>query len=309
MNDTLAIGAVVATAMQAGTPLLLTALGELVTEKSGVLNLGLEGMMLVGAVAGFAATLVSGSVVAGLLAAMLAAMTLAALFALLTLKLMSSQVATGLALTIFGVGLSAFLGAGYVGVPLQPLPRLSVPLLSELPLLGPALFRHDALVYLSLALFAAITWLLRRTRVGLVLRAVGENPEAARAIGYRVTAIRFLAVLFGGAMCGLGGAYLSIAYTPMWVENMSAGRGWIALALVVFATWKPERVLLGAYLFGGVTILQLHIQGAGMDIPVNLLSALPYLATIAVLILISRNALRVRLSAPAALGKPFHPES
>ena len=295
------------TVIGASTPLLLAGLGELVTEKSGVLNLGVEGMMLIGAVAAFAAGVTTGSWVLAILAGALAGMGLAFLFGVLTLSLLANQVATGLALTIFGIGLSALLGAGFVGTPYPGLPKLDLPLLSGLPVLGPLVFGHDLLVYLSVLMVGLVAWFLARTKAGLVLRAVGENQEAAHAIGYPVIAIRYLAVLFGGLMSGLGGAYLSLAYTPMWAENMTAGRGWIALALVVFSTWKPGRVLLGAYIFGGVTILQLHAQGIGIEVPSQILSMLPYLATILVLVLISRDSARLRLNAPACLGKVFHP--
>ncbi len=295
------------TVIGASTPLLLAGLGELVTEKSGVLNLGVEGMMLIGAVAAFAAGVTTGSWILAILAGALAGMGLAFLFGELTLSLLANQVATGLALTIFGIGLSALLGAGFVGTPYPGLPKLDLPLLSDLPVLGPLVFGHDLLVYLSVLMVGLVAWFLARTKAGLVLRAVGENQEAAHAIGYPVIATRYLAVLFGGLMSGLGGAYLSLAYTPMWAENMTAGRGWIALALVVFSTWKPARVLLGAYIFGGVTILQLHAQGIGIEVPSQILSMLPYLATILVLVLISRDSARLRLNAPACLGKVFHP--
>ncbi len=299
--------AILVATFRAGTPLVFAALGELVTEKSGVLNLGIEGMMLTGAVAGFIATILTGSPAVGILVGMLAGVVLSLIFGVLTLSLLAAQVPTGLALTIFGIGLSAFVGLDYVGTPIKGLAPLDIPVLSDLPVVGPLLFSHDPLVYVSLVMFAAVSWFLYRTRAGLVLRAVGESHDAAHAIGYHVVGIRYLAVMFGGAMSGLAGAYLSLVYTPMWVENMSAGRGWIALALVVFATWKPGRVLLGAYLFGGVTIMGLHIQGAGFDIPSQLLSTLPYLATILVLVLISRDATKIRLNAPASLGKVYHP--
>ncbi len=302
-----ALAALLVAMMRAATPLVFAALGELITEKSGVLNLGVEGMMLMGAVSAFMVIVATGNPALAMLAAALVGLMMAALFGALTLGLLTNQVATGLALTIFGIGLSAFIGQDYVGTPIEPLARLSIPGLSTLPLIGPVLFGHDAMVYLSLAAAFGLWWFLTRTRAGLVLRAVGENPAAAHSIGYPVRLIRFGAVLFGGAMCGLGGAYLSLAYTPMWVEEMTAGRGWIALALVVFATWKPRRVLLGAYLFGGVTIVQLHIQGAGVAVPSQVLSMLPYLATILVLVLISRDATRIRLNAPASIGKTFHP--
>jgi general nucleoside transport system permease protein len=291
----------------AATPLIFAALGELVTEKSGVLNLGVEGMMLMGAIGAFAAATTSGSLTLGVVCGALAGVATAALFGLLTLTLLTNQVATGLALTIFGTGLSAFVGQGYVSRTLTGLQPIAVPGLSRLPLLGPIVFEQNALVYLSLLAFGAIYWLLYRTKAGLILRAVGESPESAHAVGYRVIRIRYLATLFGGALSGVAGAYLAVAYTPMWVEQLTAGRGWIALALVVFATWRPERVLAGAYLFGGVTILQLHAQALGLAVPSQLLSTLPYLATIVVLVVISRDVQKIRVNAPASLGKPFHP--
>ncbi|HEY0832984.1 MAG TPA: ABC transporter permease [Azospirillum sp.] len=308
-DSLLILGPVLAAMVTAATPLLYAALGELVVEKSGVLNLGVEGMMLAGAVCGFVVMVHTGSATLGFAGAALAGAVLAALFGVLTLLLLANQVATGLALTLFGVGLSALVGQGYVGRPIADVPELRIPGLSDLPIVGPALFGHDVPVYLALALVPAVAWFLNRTRAGLILRAVGENHAAAHALGYKVLGIRFLAVLFGGAMSGLGGAYLSLAYTPMWAEGMSAGRGWIALALVVFATWKPERVLLGAWLFGGVTIVQLHAQGIGLAVSSQLLSMLPYLATVVVLVAISRDAARIRLNAPACLGKVFHPET
>lgn len=292
----------------AATPLIFAAIGELVAEKSGVLNLGVEGMMLMGAVAAFAVTLTTGSPVLGLLAAMAAATAMALIFGVLTLSLLANQVATGLALTIFGIGLSSFVGQGFVGKPVQAVAAVDLGWLTELPVIGRVVFGQNPLVYLALVMVAAVAWFLYRTRAGLILRAVGESHHAAHAIGYPVIAIRYGAVAFGGAMAGLGGAYLSLAYTPMWVENMTAGRGWIALALVVFATWRPWRVVAGAWLFGGVTILQLHAQGAGVAVPSQLMSMLPYVATIVVLVLISRDETRIRMNAPASIGKPFHPE-
>ncbi|MEQ8708872.1 MAG: ABC transporter permease [Rhodospirillales bacterium] len=307
MIDTTA--AILLSMIAAATPLVFAATGELVTEKSGVLNLGVEGMMLLGAVSGFATTVATGSPVLGVVAGALAGIGMSLLFAFLTLTMLANQVASGLALTLFGVGLSALIGQDFVGTPMDALPKLAIPVISDLPLIGPVLFGHDPLVYLSVALVGAVYWFLNHSRGGLVLRAVGENHHAAHAIGYHVIGIRYLAVMFGGAMSGIGGAYLSLAYTPMWIENMTAGRGWIALALVVFATWKPGWVLIGAYLFGGVTIAQLHIQGLGVDIPSQFLSMLPYLATILVLVMISRDSLRIRLNAPACIGKVFHPDS
>lgn len=286
--------------MTASTPLLLAATGELVTEKSGVLNLGVEGMMLVGAIVGFAATVHTGSALLGVVAALLAGMAMSLIFAILTLTFLANQVATGLALTIFGTGLSALVGASYVGTAVEGLPKI---------LLG-----HDPLVYLSLVAVFGVAWFLRRSHRGLVLRAVGDSHDAAHAIGYPVILIRYLATLFGGAMCGLAGAYMSLAYSTSWAENMTAGRGWIALALVVFATWRPIWLLVGAYLFGGIMYGSLAVQAAGtinlfgypLVVPSQLVSALPYLATIAVLVVISRDRAKIRLNAPACLGRPFH---
>ncbi|MBP2299522.1 ABC transporter permease [Azospirillum picis] len=309
MSDLAILGSILAAMFAAATPLLFAALGELVVEKSGVLNLGVEGMMLVGAVCGFAVTVQTGSATTGLVVAALAGAATSSLFALLTLFLLANQVATGLALTLFGVGLSALIGQGFVGIPLEGLPKLNIPGLTDLPVVGQALFGQDILVYLAIAAVPLVHLFLYHSRAGLVLRAVGENHTAAHALGYKVLRIRFLAVLFGGAMAGLGGAFLSMDYTPMWAENMTSGRGWIALALVVFATWKPARVMLGAWLFGGVTILQLHVQGMGVEVPSQLLSMLPYLATVLVLVLISRDVARIRLNAPASLGKLFHPDA
>jgi simple sugar transport system permease protein len=289
----------------AATPLLFAAIGELVVQKSGVLNLGVEGMMIVGAIAAFAVTLETGSWAIGLLAAMAAGAGLAALFAFMTQALLSNQVATGLALTLFGLGVAAMIGQPYSGVKAPSFPSLDIPGLSDLPVVGRLLFSHDYLVYGSVALTGAVWWVLTRTRAGLILRAVGENHDAAHAIGYRVGLIRTLAIMFGGACAGLGGAYLSLVTTPLWVEGMTAGRGWIALAIVVFAAWRPWRAMLGAYVFGGVTIAQLNLQALGVSIQSQYLSMTPYLVTILVLVLISADASRVRLKAPACLGRPF----
>ena len=303
--DTLLV--VLAATLRAGTPLVFAALGELVTERAGVLNLGIEGMMLTGAVVGFIVAASGGGVALGLVAAIAAGVALSMVFGFLTLTLRASQVPTGLALTIFGIGLSAFVGLGYRDRVIEGVEPLVVPGLSYLPIAGPLFFSHDPLVYLSVALFLSVAWFLYRSHPGLVLRGVGESHDIAHAIGYPVIRIRYLAIAFGGGMSGLAGAYLSLAYTPMWADNMTAGRGWIALALVVFATWRPGRVMLGAYLFGGVTILQLHLQGAGYAISPQLLSTLPYLATILVLVIISRDAAKIRRNAPGALGKAFYP--
>ncbi|MBT5981719.1 MAG: ABC transporter permease [Acidiferrobacteraceae bacterium] len=296
------------TMMTAATPLVFAATGELVCEKSGVLNLGVEGMMLIGAVFGFAAVTLTGQPLAGLLAGSLCGLVAALIFALLTLTLLSNQVATGLALTIFGTGLSALVGLDYVGETIEQIRSIHIPVLSDLPVIGRLLFGHDPLVYLAIIILALSGWFLKPTRWGMILRAVGDSEVSAHAIGYPVIAIRYAAVAFGGAMAGLGGAYLSLVYTPLWAENMTAGRGWIALALVVFASWRPSRVLLGAILFGGITILQLNAQAAGLGIPGAFMSMLPYIATIVVLVLISRDAIRIRLNAPACLGKPFRAE-
>jgi ABC-type uncharacterized transport system permease subunit len=297
---------VILTVITASTPLLFAATGELVTEKSGILNLGVEGMMLVGAMAAFAVASTSGSGLAGIVAGAAAGAAMAMVFGFLTLTLLANQVATGLALTIFGIGISALIGASFVGFALEPLPKLAIPMLSNIPAIGSILFSQDILVYLSFMMIVAVSWFLSGTRPGLILKAVGENHDSAHALGYPVVAIRYAAVLFGGAMSGLAGAYMSLAYTPLWAENMTAGRGWIALALVVFATWRPGRVILGAYMFGAITILQLHAQGWGIDIASQFMSMLPYLATILVLVLISRDKMKIRLNAPQCIGKMFH---
>ena len=296
----------VAALLLASTPILLSAMGELVVEKSGVLNLGVEGMMIVGAVAGFIAAVESGSPALGFLAAAAAAAALALLFGVLTQVLLSNQVATGLGLTLFGLGISSLMGQGYVGIRPPASPRLELPVLSDLPILGPVLFSQHALVYLSLALVVGVWWYLRSTRSGLVLRAVGESHEAAHALGYSVLGTRLAAIAFGGALAGLGGACLSLVIVPQWTEGMTAGRGWIALAIVVFGSWRAWRVLLGAYLFGGVSVLQLNLQAAGIAIPVELLSMSPYLITILVLVIISSDKRRAQANAPNSLGRTFH---
>ncbi|GAA0609807.1 ABC transporter permease [Thalassospira tepidiphila] len=293
------------TVITASTPLLLAASGELITEKSGVLNLGVEGMMLVGAIAGFAVTASSGSASLGILAAVAAGTLMSLIFAFLTLTLMANQVATGLALTIFGVGFSALVGSGFVGFAIDPLPALSIPGISAIPIIGPILFGQDFLVYLSIAAVIGIAWFLSKSRAGLILKAVGDSHHSAHAIGYSVIKIRYLATMFGGAMAGLGGAYLSLSYTPMWAENMTAGRGWIALALVVFATWRPGRLVAGAYMFGLISVMQLHAQGAGIHVPSQFMSMLPYLATVIVLVIISSDRAKIRLNAPACIGQAF----
>jgi ABC-type uncharacterized transport system permease subunit len=299
------ISIVIAT-LVAGTPLVYAALGELVTEKSGVLNLGVEGMMLIGAITGFTTAAATQSIWLGVCAAMLAGALLAALFSLIAITLLANHVATGLALAVFGTGLSSLLGKGYTGTSLVLPPSPIVATISQIPLIGPTLTQLHPLVYLSWVLFAAVSYFLYRTKAGLVLRAVGESPTSAHAIGYPVVRIRYLATIFGGAMAGVAGAYLATVYTAIWTEGMTAGRGWIALALVVFSTWRPARALVGAYLFGGVTTAQLFAQGAGIPVPPEVMSSLPYVATILVLVLITQNRTLVRMNAPPALGQPFH---
>lgn len=294
-------------AIQTGTPLLLIALGEVVCEKSGVLNLGQEGMMLMGAVVGFLAAYTTGSAGLGIFAAIIMGSTMSLLFAFLVLHLDTNQVATGLALTIFGTGLSAFIGSGVVGETIQGFQPLIIPVLSDIPVIGKVLFSHDILVYASIILAIIIAYVTNKTRVGLVLKAVGENPNAANAIGIQVLKVRYLAVLFGGAMAGLAGAYMSLVYTPMWIENMTSGRGWIALALVVFASWRVGNIVLGAYLFGLASIMHLVLQGMGWSISSNLLAMLPYVATVVVMVIISADKFKEKLLAPRSLGKPFDP--
>ena len=295
-----------ASLMVASTPILLAAIGELVVEKSGVLNLGVEGMMILGAITGFATAVGTGSPTLGFLGGALGGAALSLVFGVLTQVFLSNQVATGLALTLFGLGLSALLGQGYIGIKPPATGELHLPVLSDLPVIGRILFQHDAMVYISLALVVAVWAVLRFTRTGLILRAVGESHDAAHALGYKVVRIRMAAIAFGGALAGLGGAYLSLVRVPQWTEGMTAGAGWIALAIVVFGSWRAPRVLIGAYLFGGVTVLQLNLQAAGIAIPVELLSMSPYLITILVLVIISADRRRAATNAPAALGKTFH---
>ena len=286
----------------AATPLLIAAIGELIVERSGVLNLGVEGMMVIGAVCGFAAAILTGN--AGIAGGAL----LSLLFGFLTLSLATNQVATGLSLTLLGIGLSGLIGEGFVGKAGVRLPTLDIPVLTDIPLVGRLIFGQDPIFYMSIALTAGVMWFLFRTRAGLTLRSIGDNHKSAHALGIPVIRYRYLAVMFGGACAGLAGAHLSIVYTPQWVENMTAGRGWIALALVVFGSWRPWRVLAGAYLFGAVTIGQLHAQALGFGIPSQLLSSLPYLATIVVLVLISRDRRLTTMNTPASLGQPFVPD-
>ncbi|MBI5925759.1 MAG: ABC transporter permease [Aquabacterium sp.] len=303
--DSLAL--LIAATLNAGTVVALAALGLLINERAGVLNLGAEGMMLVAAIAGYATCVHTGSDVLGFAAGALAGAGMAALFGVLVIWLNTNQYASGLALSLFGAGLSAFAGIQYTQQRLPERAHFDIPFLSDMPFVGPALFKHHPLVYGAMALVIGLSWFLLKSRAGLVLRAVGESPESAHALGYPVRPIRLLAVMVGGALCGLAGAYISMVYTPMWVEGMVAGKGWIALALTTFATWRPARVLLGAYLFGGVTMLQFQLQGQGVQIPSQWLTMLPYLSTIVVLVLISRNPTWIRINMPASLGKPFHP--
>lgn len=296
----------IATLMAASTPILLAALGELVVEKAGVLNLGVEGMMIVGAVCGFIAAVNTGSPWLGFVFGALCGAALSMIFAILTQYLLANQVASGLGLTMFGLGFAALLGHKYAGLKPPKFNTLEIPVLSDIPVIGPLLFRHDPMIYISIALVIAVWYFLNRSRAGLVLRAVGENHDAAHALGYKVIRIRLMAIGFGGAMAGMGGAYLSLVRVPQWTEGMTAGAGWIALALVVFASWKPGRALIGAYLFGGVTILQLNLQAAGLSISPAYLSMTPYLVTIIVLVIMSSDKARASLNAPASLGKLFH---
>jgi general nucleoside transport system permease protein len=300
--------AILLTIATAATPLLIAALGELVVERSGVLNLGVEGMMVMGAVSGFAAAQLTGSPWIGMIAAIIVGALFSLLFGLLALTLVTNQVATGLALTLLGLGLSGLIGESFVGQAGIKLPSLHIPGLSEIPLVGKLLFGGDPIFYLSIILTLGVIWFLFKTRAGLTLRSVGDSHTSAHALGIKVITIRYLAVMFGGACAGLAGAHLSLVYTPQWVENMTAGRGWIALALVVFASWRPLRLVAGAYLFGAVGILQLHAQAMGFGIPSQLLSALPYLATVIVLVLISGNRRLTMMNTPASLGRPFVPD-
>jgi len=294
------------TVLMTSVPLVYAAIGELIVERSGVLNLGVEGMMLMGAVSAFGIAMVSGSLVLGVIAGGLAGMLTAALFGVLVLGFATNQVATGLALTIFGAGLSGLIGAPLIGHAIEGLPVLRIPFLADLPTFGKLVFSHDLMAYGAVLMVALVAYFLKRTRAGLVLRAIGDNHDSAHALGYSVLGVRFMAVLFGGLMAGLGGAYLPLMLTPHWAEGMTAGRGWIALALVVFASWMPWRVLVGALIFGGITIMQLAGQARGWTIPSQFLSMLPYLATIIVLVLISRNREFALANSPACLGRAFH---
>ena len=303
-----ALEAILLTIITASTPLLLAAVGELVTERAGVLNLGVEGMMIMGAVAGFASAYATGSAAVGVAAAIGTGVAMALLFAFLTQTLAANQMATGLALTLFGTGLSGLIGQTFTGLPGVKLGALHIPGLSDLPLIGPVLFAQDVLVYASVAITAGVAWTFTRTRAGLVIRAVGSNHHSAHALGYDVAAVRYRCIAFGGVCAGLAGGYLSLVYTPQWIENMTAGRGWIALALVVFATWSPNRVAVGAYLFGAVWIMGLYAQGVGVAIPPQFLASLPYLVTIAALLAISGNRILTKVNTPACIGQTFVPD-
>jgi ABC-type uncharacterized transport system permease subunit len=301
------VALLVAATLNSGTVLAFAALGLLLNERAGIVNLGAEGMMLVAAIAGFATAVHTGNDWLAFGAGALAGAALAAAFGVLVIWLNTNQYATGLALSLFGAGFSAFVGIRYTQEKLGEHSVFQVPFLADLPFVGPAFFRQHPMIYIAIALTAAIAWFLYRSRAGLVLRAVGESPESAHALGYPVRRIRLAAVVVGGALCGVAGAYISVVYTHLWVEGMTAGKGWIALALTTFATWRPARVLVGAYLFGGVTMLQLQLQGEGVQLPSQFLTMLPYLATIVVLVLISRNAAFIRINMPASIGKPFFP--
>jgi len=306
MNEQLL--SIILTIITASTPLLLAAIGELVVERSGVLNLGVEGMMAVGAVSGFGAALLTGSPVIGALAAVAAGAVLSLLFGFLTLTMVSNQVATGLALTLLGLGLAGLMGESFVGQPGVQMDKIVIPGLTAIPFIGPILFGQDPLVYVSLLVVAATSYVLFRTKAGLIIRAVGDSHQSAHALGYSVIGVRYLCVMFGGACAGLAGGYLSLVYTPQWVENMTAGRGWIALALVVFSSWLPWRIALGAYLFGTITVMGFSLQAYGIGIPAQLLSALPYVVTVLVLVVMSGNRVLMRANTPACLGQPFVPD-
>jgi len=289
--------------LKAGTPLLIGTLGGIYVERSGIMNLGAEGIMIVGAVTGFAVARETGDPVLGVLAAVLAGMLLALSYGVLVITLRANQVVSGLALTMFGIGLSSLMGKGYIGVPAPHLPSIPIPGLSQIPAVGQLLFNHNPLVYVSILLTVVLWFVLYKTKAGIIVRSVGEAPAAADAMGINVYRVRYLCLMLGGALMGLSGAYLSLVYIPAWIEGMTAGRGWIVVALTVFSMWDPLRAMLGAYLYGGVEVLQYHLQPYG--VPAAFLSMLPYLATIIVLCITSREAVRKKLGAPAALGKPY----
>ena len=301
-------GMLIGAIMASSVPLILAASGELITERSGVLNLGVEGMMIVGAISGFALMVLTDNLFLAVIGSMLSGLIISSIFGFLTQTLFTNHVASGLALTIFGIGISAMIGKNFVGIPGKDFPLLLVNLRESIPFIGPILFGHSIILYVAFALPFATNYFLKRTKLGLIVRAVGDSPVSASNQGINVTLVRYSCILYGGAMCGLAGAYLSLIYTPQWIENMTAGRGWIALALVVFATWSPLKVLVGAIIFGGVTIMQLHLQAIGLRIPVQLLSALPYIMTIIVLVVISRDSRKIKLNTPTSLGQIFYKE-
>ena len=301
-------GMLIGAIMASSVPLILAASGELITERSGVLNLGVEGMMIVGAISGFALMVITDNLFLAVIGSMLSGLIISSIFGFLTQTLFTNHVASGLALTIFGIGISAMIGKNFVGIPGKDFPLLLVNLRESIPFVGPILFGHSIILYVAFALPFATNYFLKKTKLGLIVRAVGDSPVSASNQGINVTLVRYSCILYGGAMCGLAGAYLSLIYTPQWIENMTAGRGWIALALVVFATWSPLKVLAGAIIFGGVTIMQLHLQAIGLRIPVQLLSALPYIMTIIVLVVISRDSRKIKLNTPTSLGQIFYKE-
>ena len=303
------IGVILASIMASSDPLIIASSGELITERSGVLNLGVEGMMIVGAMSGFALMVVTGNLFVAIIGSMIAGVLISCIFAFLTQSLITNHVATGLALTIFGVGISAMIGKNFVGIPGKEFPVLFENLKETIPLLSPILFGHSIIFYFAFSLPIFTYYFLKKTKIGLIIRAVGDSPDSASNQGINVKLVRYCCILYGGAMCGLAGAYLSLIYTPQWIENMTAGRGWIALALVVFATWNPLKILVGAMIFGGLTIIQFHMQAVGLRIPVQFLTALPYLVTIIVLVVISRNSRKIRLNTPSSLGKSFYKEN
>jgi len=299
---------IIAGTLAAAVPLLLAAMGELVAEKAGMLNLGVEGMMAVGAAAGFVVVATTGSHLLGFLAGGIAAMVLSMIFAALTLPFAANQVASGLAIGIFGLGASSAIGKAHEGTTVPALAKLDLAPLSDLPIIGPAIFQQDVMVYLSMVLVFAIWYALARTKLGLIIRALGESPQSAHRLGYPVMLVRAACVLFGGAMAGIGGAYLSTAYTPLWAEGMVAGRGWIVVALIVFGSWMVPRIAFGAYLFGAISLMELSIQALGLNIPSQLLSASPYIVTIIILAVISRDPVKIRLNSPLSLGQTFKTE-
>ena len=302
------IGILIGAIMASSVPLILAASGELITERSGVLNLGVEGMMIIGAISGFALMVVTDNLFFAVIGSMLSGLIISLIFGLLTQSLLTNHVATGLALTIFGIGMSAMIGKNFVGIPGKEFPLLFLSLKESIPFLGPIFFGHSIILYFAFGLPFLTNYFLKKTKTGLIIRAVGDSPTSASNQGINVTLVRYSCILYGGAMCGLAGAYLSLIYTPQWIENMTGGRGWIALALVVFATWSPIKVLIGALIFGGITILQLHMQAVGLRIPVQLLSALPYIMTIIVLVVISRDSRKIKLNTPTSLGQIFYKE-